>query len=692
MAHFEALGLQEVLLKNIEKEGFSEPTEIQAQAIMPLMGGKDLMGIAHTGGGKTAAFILPIIHNLIETYERPMQNKPKVLILAPTRELAIQIGSCADIFSRGTKLRTLVVAGGQPYPPQTKALSRGVDILVATPGRLIDHAQRRTVQFQDTSVFILDEADRMLDMGFIEDVEDIAAELKEGHQTILFSATMNAKVQKLSRRLLTDPVKVEIKQETAVAKTINHKLMNVTRRNKSKLLIQVLQGENVEKALVFSRTKRGADELSDMLYEAGIRSDAIHGDKKQRVREKILMNFKRGRTAVLVATDVAARGIDVDGISHVINYELPIEPENYIHRVGRTGRAGASGIAVSFCDPSDIRLLRNIEDLIKMKIEVDEEHEFHIALANGAHSMKRGSGRDFSERGRSDRGRRSSRDDRSRGFGGRNAGGQNTGGQNDNDRNQSRGRDRDTYSPRSGGYSKDFSYSDDTSPAERTSQENKWSKQDNTRSERSSRSERPTRFENNDRKDRGGNDRNIKDSRPSRRAERSDRNDRASFPNYDDRRSSQKRQKTSKNTNRYDHWNEAKKFKGDPVLEKLIGKPPVIKAKKSTKDSFAKPADQKSSKAKKRTLESRRQNENDTGMRKERGGKKTLSAKGSFTKPSSKNNSFSDGKGARSPGKKLLGKKNIGKSKNTRSNAKSHKNKPVAGNKPFAPKRNKRAA
>jgi hypothetical protein len=244
----------------------------------------------------------------------------------------------------------------------------------------------------------------MLDMGFIEDVEDIAAELKEGHQTVLFSATMNQKVRKLSERLLTDPVKVEIKQDTMVAKTIDHKLMNVTRRNKSQLLVQILQGENVEKVLVFSRTKRGADELSDMLYNEGIRSDAIHGDKKQRVREKILMNFKRGRTAVLVATDVAARGIDVDGISHVVNYELPIEPENYVHRVGRTGRAGASGIAISFCDPSDIRLLRNIEELIKMKITVDEEHEFHIPLANGAHSMKRGGG-DFGRGGRSGGGR-----------------------------------------------------------------------------------------------------------------------------------------------------------------------------------------------------------------------------------------------------------------------------------------------
>jgi ATP-dependent RNA helicase RhlE len=596
----------------------------------------------------------------------------------------------------------------------------------------------------------------MLDMGFIEDVEDIAAELKEGHQTVLFSATMNQKVRKLSERLLTDPVKVEIKQDTMVAKTIDHKLMNVTRRNKSQLLVQILQGENVEKVLVFSRTKRGADELSDMLYNEGIRSDAIHGDKKQRVREKILMNFKRGRTAVLVATDVAARGIDVDGISHVVNYELPIEPENYVHRVGRTGRAGASGIAISFCDPSDIRLLRNIEELIKMKITVDEEHEFHIPLANGAHSMKRGGG-DFGRGGRSgggrergafgrnrergafgrdDNGARGARNDRSD-RGGRSARGVR------NDRS-----DRGGQSDR-GGYSKDFSYTDDSSPAERGARENKWSNKDSA--PRSDRSSRPARFENNDRNDRGGrsdrdsrpdrggrfesdsrsdrgdrsdqndrssrfsnNDRNDRDSRPAHRSERSDRNDRVGYSNRDDRRPSSRGQRAPKNTERYDHWGEnknrggenknsggenksrANKFDNDPVLKKLIGKPPVMKAKKPEREDFS-----KSAAPKKKNFSNRRESENDSGN--SRGGNKTLSArsgKAASSRPAG--GEFTDGRGTRSPGKKNMSKGGKAFSKNAKSGSKGGKpargkpvrgnNKPSGGNKAFSPKRNKRAA
>jgi len=377
---FESFGLADTILKSIQHEGFSSPTEIQSGAIPPLMAGRDLMGIAQTGGGKTAAFALPVINKLLEDYQKPRQNMPKILVLAPTRELAMQIEQTFVAFSKGTKLRSLVVAGGQPYPPQTNKLRRGVDILVATPGRLIDHIGRRNIKFAETGVFILDEADRMLDMGFIDDVRDISTSLPEGHQTIMFSATMNPKVRTLSKDLLTDPVRVEIYQKTAVADSITHRLMNVSRKNKAQLLSDLLSGEGVDKALVFARTKRGADELSKQLYDRGIRSDAIHGDKRQRVREKILMNFRRGRTNVLVATDVAARGIDVDGISHVINYELPIEPENYIHRVGRTGRAGAKGIAISFCDPSDMRLLVHIEKLIKQPIEVDEDHDYHIDM------------------------------------------------------------------------------------------------------------------------------------------------------------------------------------------------------------------------------------------------------------------------------------------------------------------------
>ncbi|NOZ41760.1 MAG: DEAD/DEAH box helicase, partial [Alphaproteobacteria bacterium] len=397
---FEVFGLAETILTAVKDEGFSTPTEIQSGAIPALMTGRDLMGIAQTGGGKTAAFALPVINRLLQDYQKPRQNMPKVLILAPTRELAIQIEQTFVAFSRGSKLRCLVVAGGQPYPPQTTKLRRGVDILVATPGRLIDHIGRKNIKFAETGVFILDEADRMLDMGFIDDVRDLAQSLPDNHQTIMFSATMNPKVRTLSKDLLNDPLRVEIYQKTAVADTIAHRLMNVSRKNKTQLLAELLGGDGVDKVLVFARTKRGADELSKQLYAKGIRSDAIHGDKRQRVREKILMNFRRGRTSVLVATDVAARGIDVDGISHVINYELPIEPENYIHRVGRTGRAWAKGIAISFCDPSDMRLLVGIEKLIKQPIEVDEDHEFHIDVAPHGNSRGNKGGNSRGSKGR----------------------------------------------------------------------------------------------------------------------------------------------------------------------------------------------------------------------------------------------------------------------------------------------------
>ncbi|MBT7582390.1 MAG: DEAD/DEAH box helicase, partial [Kordiimonadaceae bacterium] len=338
------------------------------------------------GSGKTAAFSLPIMNNLIHDYQMPEKNHPKVLIIAPTRELVMQIGKFIDTFSRGTPLKSLVVAGGQPYQPQIRKLKYGVDILISTPGRLIDHMGSGTVKLGKCHTFILDEADRMLDMGFIDEVKEMQAALREDHQTVMFSATMNDKVRKLSMALLKEPEFVEQERKTMVAETISHKLMNVRRKNKIDLLVQILQDETIEKALVFSRTKLGADNICGLLKEAfrdtPVRVDSIHGDKKQRTREKILLNFRKGRTKVLVATDVAARGIDVDGISHVINYELPIEAENYVHRVGRTGRAGQSGIAISFCDPSDMRLLKEIEHLIKLPIEVDEDHKYHFDISD----------------------------------------------------------------------------------------------------------------------------------------------------------------------------------------------------------------------------------------------------------------------------------------------------------------------
>lgn len=390
MTQFDALGLAGPLLKAIETQGFTEPTQIQSYSIPSLMEGHDLMGIAHTGGGKTASFSLPLLHKLIENPSKPLPNTTKALILAPTRELAQQIGQCIASFSQGTKVNHLVIAGGLPYGPQIQKLKRGVDVLIATPGRLMDHVERGGIVFDETQSFILDEADRMLDMGFINDVMTISKALPKEHQTVLFSATMNPKVRKLSQALLNDPVFVEIEQKTTVAETIDHKVMNVKGAHKRDLLLQTLDDESIERVLVFTRTKRGADKLTDFLLKNNYKADSIHGDKRQRVREKILRNFRNGRVKILVATDLAARGIDVDDVTHVINYELPIEPENYVHRVGRTGRAGRSGIAVSFCDPEDVGTLLAIERMINVPIEVDESHDFHVEITKtGAAASKK---------------------------------------------------------------------------------------------------------------------------------------------------------------------------------------------------------------------------------------------------------------------------------------------------------------
>jgi len=560
---FAEFGLADTILQSIEKEGFTVPTEIQSMALPPLMAGHDLIGIAQTGGGKTAAFSLPMINKLVQDYQRPRQNMPRVLILAPTRELAIQIEQCIATFSKGTKISSLVVAGGQPYPPQTNKLRRGVDIVVATPGRLIDHINRKNIKFADTNIFILDEADRMLDMGFIDDVRDIANSLPEEHQTVLFSATMNPKVRGLSKALLNDPVNVEIYQKTAVANTITHKLMNVSRKNKAQLLSEILSGDNVEKVLVFARTKMGADELSKILHEKGIRSDAIHGDKRQRVREKILMNFRRGRTKVLVATDVAARGIDVDGISHVVNYELPIEPENYIHRVGRTGRAGNKGIAISFCDPSDMRLLVPIERMIKLAIEVDEAHDYHI---------------DVSARGKA--GGNKGRFSRERGGAGR-----------DRNAHTRNGRREDGF------------------------------KRDGQRA-------------NVIKRGKFAEDRDVRRSTPKKPANnfKQDRPVRPESKNLESKNPEFKRPKSKRHeAKRYDPWTaEAKKYSDDPVLGKLIGKPPKVDSKKENKSDFVKTGETKKKSFKKKSGESKL-----FERKKLRGGKKVMAESKSPEKSSS---------------------------------------------------------
>lgn len=425
MTNFDGLNLIEPLLRNVEAAGFSAPTEIQAATIPALLEGKDLMGISHTGGGKTAAFCLPLLQRLAENPQRPKPGQPRAVILAPTRELATQIGQCLRDFKKGIRLFSSVVFGGSPMGPQIQELRRGVDILVATPGRLLDHMSRNTVRFDDVEVFILDEADRMLDMGFSEDVLTVAELLPNQHQTVMFSATMPAEVKHLTDRLLKDPVKVETAPQASVTERVTQLGMFVKRHDKTKLLVQLLNRDDVERVLVFTKTKADADELSFQLRDEEIDSDAIHGDKQQRIRQKILRNFRNGRFPVLIATDVAARGIDVPGITHVINYDLPQDPESYVHRIGRTGRGSAEGTAISFCEPRDIRLLRNIERIIKQDVDIDEDHEFHApppprSNAGGGRGGRDG-GRGFGGRGRGGfgGGRDGARDGgRGRGFGG----------------------------------------------------------------------------------------------------------------------------------------------------------------------------------------------------------------------------------------------------------------------------------
>ncbi|MDP2698975.1 DEAD/DEAH box helicase [Thalassospira sp.] len=377
MTSFEGLKLIEPLLRAVEASGFTAPTEIQSATIPALLEGRDLMGISQTGGGKTAAFCLPMLQRLAENPKRSVPGQPRALILAPTRELANQIGQCLRDFKKGIRLFSSVVYGGAPMGPQIQELRRGVDILVATPGRLLDHMSRNTVRFDDVEVFVLDEADRMLDLGFSEDVLSVAALLPKDHQTVMFSATMPAEVKHLTDRLLNNPVMVQTAPQSSVTERVTQRGMFVTRHNKTPLLVQLLKREGADRVLVFTKTKADADELSFQLRDEGVQADAIHGDKQQRIRQKILRNFRDGRFPVLVATDVAARGIDVPGISHVINYDLPTDPENYVHRIGRTGRGGADGIAISFCEPRDVRHLRNIERTIRQDVEIDADHEFH---------------------------------------------------------------------------------------------------------------------------------------------------------------------------------------------------------------------------------------------------------------------------------------------------------------------------
>ncbi|MGA2059909.1 MAG: DEAD/DEAH box helicase [Thermoguttaceae bacterium] len=372
---FEELGLSQPILRAVAAEGYTIPTPIQSKAIPHVLAGRDLLGCAQTGTGKTAAFALPILHRLTAAGNPPRGRgrRIRVLVLSPTRELAAQIGESFQTYGYNTALRQTVVFGGVGQNPQTRAIKHGVDILVATPGRLIDLMNQGYIDLGSVETFVLDEADRMLDMGFLPDVRHIITKLPERRQTLLFSATIPDAIERFAATILRDPVRLRIAPIRETTELIEHSVFFVPQKQKTQLLANLLKTRAVTRALVFTRTKHGADRVARQLKQSGIRADVIHGNKSQAARQRTLADFKSDRTHVLVATDVASRGIDVEGISHVMNYDLPHEPETYIHRIGRTGRAGATGIAFSLCDNDERKHLKAIERLIRQTLLVEKE-------------------------------------------------------------------------------------------------------------------------------------------------------------------------------------------------------------------------------------------------------------------------------------------------------------------------------
>lgn len=423
MTNFDQLGLADSLLRAVRAEGYEVATPIQLQAIPPVLAGRDLMGCAQTGTGKTAAFALPTLHRLSTSVSPALANgaasaQPKhksngsnghrrdsfpradrrpirTLILAPTRELAAQIGQSYKTYGQFTGLRYTVVYGGVGQGPQVKALQNGVDVLVATPGRLLDLMEQGHINLRNVEILILDEADQMLDMGFIVPLRKIVAAVPKQRQTLMFSATMPAEIRKLASEWLTDPAHVQVAPVATPAELVEHSVYHVEQPHKLQLLVHYLQNNAFTRTLVFARTKHGADKIVKHLDRAGIRAAAIHSNKSQNVRQRTLDAFKSNRPPVLVATDIAARGLDVDNISHVINFELPDVAEVYVHRIGRTGRAGATGIATSFCGGHERDLLRQIERLTRRTINVEKDHPHYVRTAVD-HDAARSTGRDRS--------------------------------------------------------------------------------------------------------------------------------------------------------------------------------------------------------------------------------------------------------------------------------------------------------
>jgi ATP-dependent RNA helicase RhlE len=392
MISFDELDLINPIKKALQTEGYTKPTPIQAQAIPLVLEGNDLLGCAQTGTGKTAAFAIPIIQLLHTSSHQQAKGTRAIraLIVTPTRELAIQIADSFAAYGKNTPLKYAVIFGGVGQKAQTDALAKGVDILIATPGRLLDLMNQRYISLKSINLFVLDEADRMLDMGFIHDVKKLIAALPTKRQSLFFSATMPPVIQKLASEILKNPVKVEVTPESSTADTINQFVYMVDRVNKNKLLIHILEDKNIKTALVFTKTKHGADKVVKMLLNHGVKAAAIHGNKSQNARQRALEEFKSHKIRVLVATDIAARGIDVDDLAYVVNYEIPNIPETYVHRIGRTGRAGANGTAFSFCEIEEKEFLQDIQKIIGKTIPKAEDNPFPMTKFTALPKTKKG--------------------------------------------------------------------------------------------------------------------------------------------------------------------------------------------------------------------------------------------------------------------------------------------------------------
>ncbi|HZL30524.1 MAG TPA: DEAD/DEAH box helicase [Pseudolabrys sp.] len=397
MTSFNDFGLAEPILRALAEEKYLTPTPIQAQTIPLVLQGRDVIGIAQTGTGKTAAFALPIINHLTTKRLRPEKKSCRVLVLSPTRELSGQISDSFRAYGRHTRpLAVALAIGGVPINRQVRSMAHGVEVLVATPGRLLDLVNQRAVRLDQVEILVLDEADRMLDMGFIHDIKRVVAMLRKERQTLFFSATMPQEITRLADSMLRDPARVAVTPQASTVDRIAQRVIHTEKSAKPALLVDVLKTEKTDRVLVFTRTKHGADKVVRSLQKSGFGAEAIHGNKSQNQRERVLADFKSGRLRVLIATDIAARGIDVDGVSHVINYDLPNVPESYVHRIGRTARAGADGIAISFCDQEEGAFLRDIERMIRITIPATGERQPHkpaprnAGNRNGGHPPRNG--------------------------------------------------------------------------------------------------------------------------------------------------------------------------------------------------------------------------------------------------------------------------------------------------------------